>query len=66
MMTKLLEKKHVKLRCPKCGKLIQSAFVCKMDSSIGTRYAFLCGECEKLIGIARKNDYTLLQAFQSA
>ena len=64
MMTKLLEKGPVKLNCPHCKEKIQSAWVCKIDSFIGIRYAFLCNKCEKLLGIAKRNDYTLLDSFR--
>jgi hypothetical protein len=63
MMTKLLEKETVKLSCPHCKKKLESAWVCKIDSFIGRRYAFLCNNCEKLLGIVRKNDYTLLKSY---
>lgn len=62
-MTKLLEKEAVKLNCPHCKENIQSAWVCKIDSFIGIRYAFLCNNCQKLLGIARRNDYTLLDSY---
>lgn len=52
MMTKLLEKEHIKIKCPHCAKKISSAWICKMDSVIGIRYAFLCSSCQKLLGIS--------------
>jgi len=64
MMTKLLEKGPVNLNCPHCKEKIQSAWVCKIDSFIGIRFAFLCNKCEKLLGIAKRNDYTLLDSFR--
>jgi len=51
MMTKLLEKEQVKLNCPHCKEKIESAWVCKIDSFIGIRYAYLCNHCQKLLGI---------------
>ncbi|GBD89128.1 hypothetical protein BMS3Abin03_03078 [bacterium BMS3Abin03] len=64
-MTKILEKRVVKLKCPHCKKEVNSAFVCKMDSVIGIRYAFLCDNCQKLIGISSENDHTKLHTFQT-
>lgn len=58
MMTKLLQKEPVKLHCQHCNRQIQSAWVCKIDSFIGVRYAYLCDNCQKLIGIASTKDYT--------
>ncbi|MCG6914205.1 hypothetical protein LJE86_09850 [bacterium BMS3Abin03] len=63
MTTKLLEKESVKLRCPHCKKDIDSAWVCKIESFIGTRYAFMCNYCQKLLGISANKDYTLLKSY---
>ncbi len=63
MTTKLLEKESVKLRCPHCKKDIDSAWVCKIESFIGTRYAFMCNYCQKLLGISAYKDYTLLKSY---
>ncbi|MCH8033055.1 MAG: hypothetical protein IH950_04750 [Bacteroidetes bacterium] len=63
MMTKLLHKEEVKLNCPHCKEKIESAWVCKIDSFIGIRYAYLCNNCQKLLGIAQRKDYTLLKLY---
>ncbi len=60
MIKKFIEKAAVKLNCPNCSKKIDYAFVCKMESFIGTRYAFFCECCQKLIGITNKNNSALL------
>jgi len=65
MMTKLLEKQTVKLHCQHCNRQIDSAWVCKIDSSIGIRYAYLCNHCQKLLGIVPAKDYTLLKSFDN-
>ena len=57
MMTKLLEKEYVKIKCPHCSKEVDNVWICKMDSVIGVRYAFLCGRCQKLLKISdQKSD----------
>jgi hypothetical protein len=61
MMTKLLEKEPVELHCQHCSRQIESAWVCKIDSFIGIRYAYLCDNCQKLLGIVSAKDYTLLK-----
>lgn len=61
MTTKLLQKESVKLKCPHCKTHIQSAWVCKIESFIGTRYAFLCDNCQKLLGVSSNRDYTHLK-----
>jgi hypothetical protein len=51
-MTKLLQKETFKTVCPHCGQEINEVWICELDSIIGTRYAYLCSNCEKLLGIA--------------
>jgi len=62
-MTKLLQKEKVNLSCPHCKEKISSAWVCKIDSFIGIRYAYLCDNCQKLLGIVPNKDYTLLKLY---
>lgn len=57
MMTKLLEKEKVKIICPHCTKKVSNVWICKMDSVIGIRYAFLCGNCQKLLKISEQKNY---------
>lgn len=51
MMTKLLQKETFKTVCPQCGQEINEVWICELDSIIGTRYAYLCSNCEKLLGV---------------
>ena len=57
MMTKILQKKSINIKCPHCHKVIQLAWVCEMNSMIGMRYAFLCSNCQKLLGISESGDF---------
>jgi DNA-directed RNA polymerase subunit RPC12/RpoP len=57
MMTKLLLKEEVKIRCPHCKQEISNAWICKMDSIIGMRYAYLCSNCQKLMGITSVKNF---------
>jgi hypothetical protein len=56
MMTKMLQKKPIKTECPHCKQEIQDAWICEMDSVIGLRYAYICSNCEKLLGISSHKD----------
>jgi len=53
MMTKILQKEPIKLNCPQCKLETKDIWICRMDSVIGMRYAYLCGNCEKLMGISK-------------
>ena len=53
MMTKILQKEPVKINCPQCKLETKDIWICQMDSIIGKRYAYLCGNCEKLLGISK-------------
>jgi hypothetical protein len=50
-MEKTLQKLNVNIHCEHCDKDVENVWNCKMDSIIGTRYALLCADCQKLIGI---------------
>jgi transcription elongation factor Elf1 len=52
-MTKILQKEAIKINCPHCGVETSAAWICQLDSIIGKRYAYICGSCEKLIGISK-------------
>lgn len=59
MMTKMLQKKPIKIKCPHCKQETQDAWICEMDSVIGLRYAYICSNCEKLLGISSQKDSPL-------
>ncbi|MBT8378993.1 MAG: hypothetical protein KJN64_07175 [Ignavibacteria bacterium] len=58
-MTKLLQRKQVKLKCPHCMQEITDTWICEMDSVIGLRYAYICTNCEKLLSISSSKDSPL-------
>jgi len=62
MMTKLLQKESFKTVCPHCGQKINDVWICELESIIGTRFAYLCSNCEKLLGITsnRQSLFTIL------
>ncbi|NWG28591.1 MAG: hypothetical protein HXY48_08665 [Ignavibacteriaceae bacterium] len=53
MITKILHKESLKINCPQCKLETKDIWICQMDSVIGKRYAYLCGNCEKLLGISK-------------
>jgi hypothetical protein len=59
MMTKMLQKKSIKLKCPHCKREIHEAWICEMDSVIGLRYAYICSSCEKLLAISSSKESSL-------
>ena len=56
MMTKMLQKKPIKIKCPHCMQEVEDAWICEMDSVIGLRYAYICSNCEMLLGISAHKD----------
>lgn len=58
MMTKLLQKETIKFQCPHCKSSISETWICEMNSVIGLRFAYICSNCEKLLGIS-KSPFTL-------
>jgi uncharacterized protein YlaI len=52
MMTKLLQKEPLRTVCPHCEQGINDVWICELESVIGLRYAYLCSNCEKLLGIS--------------
>jgi hypothetical protein len=59
-MEKILKRNKVKTYCEHCEKEFEFVWICKMDSIIGTRYAWFCTGCQKLIGIYSSMDYNKL------
>jgi hypothetical protein len=49
-MNKEIEKENVNGFCPYCLKEISVIWVCKLESIIGIRYVYFCGECQKSLG----------------
>lgn len=58
MMTKQLQKETIKLKCPYCNQIIREAWICRMDSVIGVRYALICSSCEKLLEISDNSEFS--------
>jgi hypothetical protein len=56
-MEKILQKENVKIYCEHCKREFENVWICKMNSIIGTRYALLCTDCQKLIGIYSLKDF---------
>jgi hypothetical protein len=56
LMTKLLQKEPIKIHCPHCSRDINDVWICKINSIIGTRYAYICSICEKLLGISLQKE----------
>jgi hypothetical protein len=57
-MKKEIEKEKVNAVCPHCLKKISLVWVCRIESVIGTRYVFFCGECQKSLGISHEKEFT--------
>ncbi len=53
MMTKILQKETVKINCPHCKLELSEAWICELNSVIGLRFAYICSNCEKLLGISK-------------
>ncbi len=49
-MKKEIDKEFVNAFCPYCLKDISTVWVCKIESIIGLRYIYFCGECQKSLG----------------
>ncbi len=60
MMTKILQKESLNIRCPHCKKEIKDAWLCQIESVIGMRYAHMCSNCQKLLGISLQKESSVL------
>jgi hypothetical protein len=52
-MTKEIEQILVNTTCPICNRIISEVWIAKLDSVIGLRYAYICGECENLLKLTK-------------
>lgn len=53
-MNKEIEQIATKTVCPFCNKPVSEIWIAKMDSIIGTRYAYICGECNNLLKLTKE------------
>ncbi len=53
-MTKILQKEPIKFNCPHCNLEMTDVWICEIDSVIGQRFAYICSNCEKLLGISKQ------------
>ena len=51
-MTKIIEQIEISTVCPTCNKSISEIWIARLDSVIGIRYAYICGECQHLLKIS--------------
>lgn len=56
MMTKSIEHIKVRIVCPACKKHIGELWKARLDSVIGIKVAYICIECNKLIGLNNENE----------
>ena len=56
-MDKFLQKIKLRIFCRHCEKEVESVWIIKINSIIGTRYVLLCPDCQKLIGIYSSIDF---------
>ena len=52
-MTKILQKEQIRLNCQHCNLEMTDVWICEIKSVIGVRFAYICGNCEKLLGISK-------------
>ncbi len=50
-MEKIITKELMHAYCNNCSKEIDSVWMCKINSIIGVRYIYFCGECQKPLGV---------------
>lgn len=53
-MTKNIEQIEISTVCPLCNKSISEIWIARLDSVIGIRYAYICGECKNLLKISKE------------
>jgi len=53
-MTKKIEQIEIRTVCPTCNKSISEIWIARLDSVIGIRYAYICGECKNLLKISKE------------
>lgn len=52
-MTKKIEQIEISTVCPTCNNSISEIWIARLDSVIGIRYAYICGECKNLLKISK-------------
>jgi DNA-directed RNA polymerase subunit RPC12/RpoP len=49
-MTKQIQKEEIKIRCSHCNTVVDSVWLCKVESVIGLRYIYICSNCKTNLG----------------
>ncbi len=60
-MTKNIEQIEISTVCPTCNKSISEIWIARLDSVIGIRYAYICGECKNLLKISKGKNIQIYQ-----
>ncbi len=60
-MKKILQKEVIKINCPHCKQESTDAWICQMSTVLGVRYAYLCSNCQKFLGISKSPISTVTQ-----
>lgn len=53
-MIKEIEQIEIKTICPVCNTNISEIWIAKLDSVIGTRYAYICSSCQNLLKLSKE------------
>jgi hypothetical protein len=49
-MTKQIQKEDLRIFCKHCKTIVESVWVCKVESIIGLRYIYICTNCKTNLG----------------
>lgn len=55
-MTKQIQKEEINIYCNHCKTIIESVWVCKIESVIGLRYIYICTNCKSNLGTYHTNN----------
>lgn len=56
-MIRVKETESIEPICPHCGKQIFEILARRIESTLGVRFVYFCGDCKKVLGVSHRKGF---------